>query len=495
MARALLINPGFSLIGSEKRDTYIFPFGIGYIASFAEKHNHKIAILDVIANQLKFKDVIKQIEGMDFTTYNIIGITGIVGQYSYVKELTKKLKQKTSIPIILGGPLASYSYDLVLKFTDIDICVIGEGEMIFLDLLDGKTISNIDGIAYKSENEIIKTKDRIQVKNIDDLGYPAFHLFDMEFYINNSYFMDPIFHFYRDKKSLSIFTSRGCPYNCKFCSKSVKGIRMKSLDFLFKEIDYYIDKFKINGLHFIDELLLLNKKRFLEFCKRIKNYNINWDCQGRINFADKTILKAMKEANGVCIGFGIESGSQKILDAMDKRIKAKDLEKVLLFCTKIKLPVKIQLIFGYPGENWTTLNETLSLFNRLKLPGRRFTTIVPLPGSLLYEQAKKDGFIGDKETDIISEEKYLELLSENFGTITPSLFYNRTEFSDDEFFKMNHYIHSKIFKNFLKNIIIHPIYIIRNWYVYKFYIRNWIPRFKGGLFLAKIFDIIYSYRS
>ena len=337
MARALLINPGFDLGTYKKRGTIVFPFGLGYIASYAEKHGHQIKVWDILGTKLGFEEVKRIINDLNFSDYDIIGITGIVTQFSYVKQLSELIREKTDVKLVLGGPLSTYSWDIILKYTNIDICVIGEGEQTFLDLLNSKQLNSIDGIAFKVQNDVIKTKDRDMIKNIDDIGFPAFHLFDMETYIKSTKMFEPVGEFLKHKRILPLFTSRGCPYNCKFCSKSTKGIRMKSLDFLFKEVEYYIKNFKIDAIHFIDELLLLNKKRFINFCIRIKKYDILWDCQGRINLTEEKLLKYMKAANGICIGFGIESGSQKILDAMDKKIKASDIRKILLSCLSIRV--------------------------------------------------------------------------------------------------------------------------------------------------------------
>jgi len=507
MTKALLINPGFELKKHRVRDNYVFPFGLAYVAAYAEKHGHEIEAWDIHGTRLDFDQVVEEIEQMDLSCYDLIGVTGIVNQYLYIKQLVELLKQYSKARIVLGGPLSSYSWDIILKHTMVDICVIGDGEQTFLDLLNGRTLPEIDGIAFKSKDEIKKNQYREQIKDLDSIGYPAFHLFDMDFYTNQTGMMDILRPYYKNKRVMALITSRGCPYNCKFCSKSTKGIRMKSLDFLFEEIDYYEKELGIDAIHFVDELLLLNKKRFLEFCRRIKKYNIDWDCQGRIDLVDEEILRVMKASGGVCIGFGIESGSQKILDAMDKRIRAEDSRKVLLICQKIKLPVKIQLIFGYPGENWQTLNETISLFKDVRLPGRRFGAITPLPGAPLYEEAKEDGFIGDKETDRISEVKYLEFLSNSGGWVNTELFYNRTEFPDDSFFYTLYIADNLMFNQFLKTILRHPFFIIKNWSLYTLYLRNWwryrsyliifsFPRFLMKIVThpGRLFKILENYR-
>jgi magnesium-protoporphyrin IX monomethyl ester (oxidative) cyclase len=492
MSKALLINPGFRLGKPLLRDNYIFPFGLGYIASYAENNGHIIDVWDIYGKQTGFEQVKIELSEIDFSAYDVIGITGIVNQYLYIKELAKLIKQYSSIKIVLGGPLASYSWKTILIQTAIDICVIGEGEKTFLDILNGVNLSQIDGIIYKSDEKVIINKERDLIRNIDDIGFPAFHLFDMEFYATHTGMMQIIRPNFKNERTMALITSRGCPYNCKFCSKSVKGTRMKSLDFLFKEIEFYIKEFKIKAIHFVDELLLVNKKRFIEFCHRIKKYGIVWDCQGRINHVDENLLRNMVAANGVCIGFGIESASQKILDAMDKRIKSKDIERILLICQQIQLPVKLQLIFGYPGENWKTLNETISLFKKIRLPGRRFTVITPLPGSILYEEAKLDGFIGKQDSDNMTEEEYLIFLSKSGGLVSPKLFYNRTEFSDNEFYNTLSKVENIIFNNFLKIICVHPFFIIRNWSLYRLYLRNWWIYYRDRIIIFKLPKYLYE---
>lgn len=475
MNKALLINPGFHF-GKIKKKHTIFPFGLGYIASFAEKNGFQIDVLDIISEEIDFDEVRKKISKIDFQQYNLIGITGIVNQYLYVKELAQYLKKYTEIPIILGGPLSTYSWNIILNKTKIDICVIGEGELTFLDLLNKKKLETIDGIIYKNKNKIYKNKKRELIKNIDDIGIPAYHLFDMNYYTTNAGMLDVIRSKTDTIKVIPMLTSRGCPYDCNFCSKSMPGYRFKSLDFIFKEIDCLINQYNIEAMHFIDELLIAKEKRFFEFCNRIAKYKIKWDCQGRINLVNEKMLLKMKNSNGICIGFGIESGSQKILDAMNKKIKVNDIERVITYCNKINLPIKIQLIYGYPGENCQTLKETAKLFKKLRLPGRRFNIITPMPGSNLYEKAKEDGFIGDSDSARITEADYHEFLSINRGKVNEDIFYNRTEFEDKIFFKQLKRIENKIFNQFIIILFTHPIYIIKKWNLYKTYI---IERWKN----------------
>jgi len=198
------------------------------------------------------------------------------------------------------------------------------------------------------------------------------------------------------------------------------------------------------------------------------------------------MLLAMKESGCTCIGFGIESGSQRILDAMKKKVKVEQIKEALTICREIGLPVKVQLIYGYPGEDASTLQETVDLLKELRYPGCRMTIITPLPGSALYDTAKADGFIGNGRDDVMSEKDFLEYLSLNGGMCQRHFFYNRTAFSDKEFLRRLEQTHRLFLWNFAKGIAFNPVDILRHWSVYKYYLRHWINYYRGD-FKAKRF--------
>lgn len=510
----LLINPGTTLGKPNPDDNIIFPFGLGYIAKVAEEEGCTVDVWDFNKEQLDLVNAINYIikkgyKSISLEQYDIIGITGIVSQYIYIQFVVSEIKEYSNALIILGGPLATYSYDVVLENTGVDICVIGEGEETFreiiqasknrnnLSIIDSIDKVNIKGIAYNHRNAFALRGPRKQLKIIDI--EPAYHLFDMGYYATHTGMVDVVKPFYKNKRSASLITSRGCPYNCNFCSKSMHGVRTKTLDFLYSEMEYLINNYNIQFIHFVDELLFLNKKRFIKFCNRIEKYHILWDCQARINLVDEKSLIVAKQSGCVCVGFGIESGSQKILDNMNKQIKVEEIEKYLRFCTKINLPVKIQIIYGYPGESKETLQETINLFKRLGLPARRFSVITPLPGSKLYEESKRNGFIGDYEEAETSEIRYIESLSKNNGSVSKILHYNRTEFGRDNFWRYLRQTENTLLFNFVKFIIKNPKYVIQHWFVYKMYIRNWFD-IKGKLrniikikTIKKIIEMVRNY--
>ncbi|GAB4315073.1 MAG: hypothetical protein Kow0069_16740 [Promethearchaeota archaeon] len=482
-ANVLLVNPSFELGRHRSRDNYVFPFGLAYVAARAEHLGHRVEVWDIHASQADFPDVLEEAKRRDFSKYDVIGFTGIVSQYLYVKKLCEVIRPRTGALLVLGGPLASYSWEVVLKHTDVDACVIGEGEETFAELLAKGDPERVAGLAYRDPSgSLHKNADRPLMQDLD--FFPAFHLFDVEFYATHGGMMDVLRPYFKGKRVMALTTTRGCPYNCKFCSKSVRGVRTKSIEFLDEEIAFYKEKLGVEAIHFVDELVFINKKRFFELCRLMQRHGLPWDCQGRINLVDERSLRAMLAAGGACIGFGIESGSQKILDAMDKRVRRPDVARVLRECVKLGLPVKIQLIFGYPGEDQDTLNDTVALFREVMLPGRRLGVITPLPGSRLYDEAKADGFLGDGP-GAISEVDYLEFLSRSGGWVTPDLFYNRTAFSDREFWEALRRTEARLINGFLFTLLRHPLHMAGRARLYWLYLQNWL-RYKEHLWLFRV---------
>jgi radical SAM superfamily enzyme YgiQ (UPF0313 family) len=455
--KILLIQPPFQPERFFKKDFFgkgkqspLFPFGIAYIASYLKKKGYAVNILDIYANQLKPDEVFKQIDRFNF---DFIGISALVTQFEYVKWFATQLKQRYNVPIILGNGLGTHSYKLVLReIPAIDLCVRGEGEITFEEIVDNwPTISNINGISYRDQNgEMITNPERENFCNIDELPHPAYELFDMNLYINTKFYETGNFNIrsqYDDKKVLPILSSRGCPYNCNFCGKILNGARLRKIDNIINEMTFLQEKYHIDGFHFIDELVVVNNNRAKALSSAIKPLNILWDCQGRVNTVDEETLRIMKDSGCVAIGYGIESGSQKILDNMNKKISVEQIKYAMTASKKVELDVKVQLIFGYPGETIETLEETVNLFKEIKNPGRTFTFICPLPGTQLYEYALNNGYIQD-------ELQFLLKIKESFDNNIPIV--NFTSFPMEELVPIMKKYNKEILKNYMFYTLSHP---------------------------------------
>lgn len=429
--KILLIHPMASRKPPIKWRKAHFPVGLGMIASYIRENGFSVTILDNNTECLNKYDLLNFLKNTDFDVY---GLTAHVPQYGYIKGLSRMIKELKNKPIILGGPLSTYSHEIVLKNTNVDICVIGEGEEIIVDLLQnmGK-LGSVSGIAYMENGSVKKTPPRVYKKSRDEYPFPAYDLFNMDPYFGKQQVQfEGWGSQYLNKnvsgvRSIAISTGIGCPFRCNFCSRSVIKPRVRSIDNIISEIKYCMDKFGIGAVRFLDDLLIISKKRTLEFCEKIKPLNLMWSGQARSDVLDDELARAMKEAGCVGVGFGYETGSETLLKAMNKGLTVEDHKNATLAARRNGLSIRVQIMFGYPGENKSTVDETIKLFQELEIPPRRFNVLTPLPGSELYGECLR-------QKKIVDEDGYLEKVSrQEAGFGSKKVLINLTEMSDAEF--------------------------------------------------------------
>lgn len=463
----------------------IFPYGLAYVAASLLNNGYEVEVFDIYANRWNRNEVLQRIKDL---RCDYIGITAMSTQYSYVKWLTAELKGQISAKIILGGLLATYSSEVVLNHTDVDICVIGEGENAIVDLLNNiEDLANVAGIAYKQNNTIIHTQQRAYIDDLDLLPAPAYSLFPMDVYTKTKFYIhDPTTKIFKKRltlKTMGVLTGRGCPYNCNFCSKSFSGLRLKSVDSIISEIKYLKDNYGIEGVHFIDELFVVNKKRALEIVQKLEPLNLKWDAQGRVNTVDYDLLCQMKKAGCVAVGFGIESGSDTILKNMNKRITVEQSAQAIENARRAGLHIKVQLILGYPGETEETIAQTVAFFDKVKHPARRFSLILPLPGSPLYNMAVEKGLIRD-------EEHYLSQIYDGYGASRYPVFINFTDLPTEKIYVLKKKAEQQMEKNYRRYLMRHPKLFIEHCYAetmnsFYIFVRRIVKLINDPLFYAQ----------
>ncbi len=461
--RILLIQPPHESNNNKFVPRGYFPIGLGFIARAIIDGKFKVKVLDIRINKYNRYEV-KEI--INKSNYEIIGISALVTQYGYVKFLSKIIKQHNkNAKIILGGHLATQCYKTVLNKTNIDICVIGEGETTIVDLMKNiDNLNKVNGIAYKSKNhKVILTKPREYIKNLDEINFPAYHLFPMEKYLSNCFVT------HNKIRAIPIISSRGCPFNCYYCQNETQVRRERSVNNIISEIKFLKNKYNIKGVTFFDSLLVFNKIRTIELCKKIKKLNLKWDGSARVDTIDLKIIKLMKEAGCIWFELGIESGSNKILKLMNKQTSVELNIKAIEMCKKAKIHSTINFMFGYIGGDENTIQEDIDFFKKINLPCQFFSFATPLPGTQLYEYAKKNKLVN------LDEDKYLLKLSK-MGTMywpKEEVIVNLTNFSDTELLKKANYFLTKTKVNFIKNNIFKPHILIKYYFnaymMYKHY--------------------------
>jgi len=419
--QVLLIQPPQYYYGKTRAPSF-FPRGAGHIATSLLDAGHTVEVLDIYAHQYTESEVIEKLKDAEF---DLAAISAMSTQYNYVKWLAEALKKlHPRKKIVLGGALATFSAPVVLEQTGVDICVIGEGERTVIELLNElENPGNVSGVHFKKEGESVKTAEREYIGDLDTLPLPAYERFPFDIYLKNSFVIAP----YRPLriKTASIICGRGCPFDCNYCSRVFKGLRLRSVDNIMQEIIHLKDQFGIQGIFFSDDTLTIKKERMYELCDKIRPLNLRWNCQGRVNNVDLELLRHMKASGCVSVGYGIESGSQTILDNMNKRATVAQAESAIKNTVRAGLYPIIQMMYGYPGETRETLQETIDFFKRVDNPGDALSPVTPLPGTRLWVDTLTRKLAKDEKT-------LLENLDGGYMPDAPVLL-NYTLFSTEEF--------------------------------------------------------------
>lgn len=463
------IQPPYYNEDGTSRYPSIIPLAIPSMSTSLKKRGHKTEAIDIFLNNYSKSKVT---EILSNTKTDLFAISALSSAYSYVIWLCDEIKRlHPDKKIIIGGSLATHNPKTVLNNSKADICVIGEGEKTIVELAENIPFQKIKGIAFKKKDRIIWNSKRKQIGCLDEIGFPDLKILDVERYINI-----PLTREDWGKRSINLYTSRGCPFNCSFCSISFPNVRLRSVKNIREDIKTVIKKYKPDILLFPDELFTQSKQRTRKLCEEIKKHNIKWFCQGRVNIVDEELLRIMKDAGCIKIIFGIESGSQEILDSMNKRTTVKKNLAAIKACHKAGLAVSPQLMFGFPEENEETIEETIEFCKEAKIGRLFFSILTLLPGSELYDKCLKKGIIKD-------EHEYLLSLNS-----TGKKLINLTIWSDKEFGQKLEYMRRKILINHYKYLIKNPKMFAKTFFLKAEFIMKYV-RFHG--FTESIKRIVY----
>lgn len=367
--------------------TFEEPVGILYLASALLKAGRKVEVVDLTFNQ--------EMEGVDEKVRwaDVVGIsapTPLFGTADLVLKYIKKIKP--DILSIAGGPHATANPSDALH-AGFDVAVIGEGEATIVDLVETieqkKPLENVAGIAYLHGDEVKLTPMRPFIPNLDDIPFPSRRFIDYSRY-----------------RRFGIISMRGCPYRCIYCKPIEdklfgKKLRRRSLENVTAEIDELIDCYGNRQISFKDDTLTVNKTEWFEgldeHFKR-RNMRLSWQCSSRVDTVNIKKLKAMKEAGCRQLFFGIESGSQRILDYYRKDITVEKIVETFAMCHRVGIRACASIMLGAPIETREDLEKTFNLVKTIKPFNWHVHVTTPICGSYLYEQARAEKRI-DPETD------------------------------------------------------------------------------------------------
>ncbi len=366
------------------------PLGIAYLGAVAENAGHAVTVIDCQAERLTydtFRSRIAQISS------DVIGVTSTTLLYNSAKELLTIAKEAhpQAITMIGGSHVSFWDENALLECAALDIVVRREGEMTFLELLQHidakKGFSDVLGVTYRdSDQKIVRNPDRPFIEDLDSLPFPAYHLL-------------PLDSFHRMGKTIfPLTTSRGCVQWCDFCSTVRmfgRGYRMRSPKNVVDEMEMLHNKYGESQFTFYDDAFTVNRDHVLKMCEEIKTrkLKINWDCETRVDMVDKELLTAMHDTGCLAVWFGVESGSEKILGQMHKKIKLDQVRLAFKTAQKIGLMTIASAVIGFPGETEETAWETINFIKELNPDDIGFYVATPYPGTPMYELVKKNGWL------------------------------------------------------------------------------------------------------
>ncbi|MCG2737372.1 MAG: B12-binding domain-containing radical SAM protein [Candidatus Methanoperedenaceae archaeon] len=390
--KTILINP------SQNTKYPQPPLGLASLATVLEQKGHQVEIIDANALQLSEREIVEKVKGAD-----VICITAMTPAVNSAIRIAKEIKaENPDQMIILGGPHATILPEETLnKVPQIDMIVRGEGEKTIVELFDAlennMDLQNINGITYRN-NGIKSTPSQPSIVDLDPLPFPAYHLLPI-----HKYKLHPPHG--RKLPYMAMMTSRGCPYNCIYCSKPIFGqkFRAQSPGRTVNEVEYLIDKFKIKEIVFYDDSFTLNKKRILQLCEEIhkRKIDILWSCETRVDLINEELLKAMKKAGCYMIAYGIEAGNQMILNNLRKKITTEQISSAVERTHKAGIQSVGYFMLGSPWETPETIRETIDFTKSLKLDFAQFSVMIPFPGTDIYELYMKSGFVTSDWDDYI----------------------------------------------------------------------------------------------
>ncbi|MEW6087679.1 MAG: radical SAM protein [bacterium] len=423
---------------------YFPPHELLQLATIVKKwKNDPVFFIDSIADRKKAPDILSEIS---LSKPDIL-IT-YVGHFSLNEDLTTINEIKISFPkivIIAAGFFPTVFPEKILNNSSIDIIIRGEPELTFSSLYDkiknNEPLNNITGIAFKKDGKISVNPASERIVSLDQIPFPDLSIIGK----NLEIYREP----YLGRPFTTMTASRGCAYNCSFCIHTYgQKVYFRSLENIKEELEHNLKYFSVKNIRFLDDMFTFKKKNTLQICRLLEKNNINWTCLSRIDTLDTELAETMKKSGCKRVYLGIESGSQKILNILNKKIDKNILKDKLIQIKKSGLEISSFFITGIPGETEEDLNESITLAKETGLDYILVKKLKLWPGTDIYEKYK------DKiQFNLFPfENRFKDPMDEQKSTLNEKKFYR-------EFYLRPSYIIKQA-----KNLLSHPGELLKGFF-------------------------------
>jgi anaerobic magnesium-protoporphyrin IX monomethyl ester cyclase len=433
---ALIRGPFISVKGSINNEPTP-PIGLAYLAGTLASNGYAVQGIDAVGEDLfKVVDIpstelqynglgIEEIVNMVDSKVAVIGISVMFShEWVYNRDLIDQLKAAFPAALIVGGGehfTAMTEYSL-RDCHALDYIVLGEGEETILDFCDciasGRSPVQIEGIAYMEGDRYVLNPARKRIRGIDEIPWPNWDVFPLKHYLDTSKGGGPSFG-----RNMPLVASRGCPYECTFCSnRAMWGNRyiLRQPEDVLAEIKHCIEKYNITGMQFYDLTMIVNKEWTIKFCQMLVDNGITlaWSLPSgtRSEALDDEALGALARANCRYLVYAPESGSEETLKLIKKKIKLDKFYESIRLAIKNKIVVRTNIIIGFPHETRRQVFATLKMQMKLTLMGIDEAPLYlfqPYPGTELFT------YLLDKKTIELNDDYFIDLATLSTGNLRP----------------------------------------------------------------------------
>lgn len=385
--------------------------GLAYVMTAAQRAGFDFDLIDIDVYRFSDEEVARLIR---MAACDVVAVGTLVSCYGRMKDLFAMVRSyHPRAVIVAGNTLGTSIPEILLSRTEVDVCVIGEGELTFVDLIhaldEGRSLRSVPGIAFRENGQYVQTGERELIADIDTIPFPNYDLFNMELYLETSKHLVanpaglPIP--FDDLVAFPVTSARGCPFHCNFCFHAFqeRKYRFRTPKNIVDEIKYWKQKYGINYVNFWDELTFFNLRETEQFADEMikADLGIYWiaSCRSELLVRKKgglEVAKKLKQAKCHGLGFALESGSQEILNAMNKANTVKEFIEQCHVVREADIDVYTALVIGYPQETTDTLDETFRVLAEARVyPSVGFLQL--MPATPMYRMAVEKGYIKNEE--------------------------------------------------------------------------------------------------
>jgi radical SAM superfamily enzyme YgiQ (UPF0313 family) len=443
------------------------PLGLLYLAGYIKKYSdYKLKIIDAQVEKMSYSRLEEEIRKINPDFVGITAMTFTLLDVLKSAEIAKKCCPKAKI--VIGGPHVQIYPEETANLKNVDYVVLGEGEKIFLELIqnidNAEKLKSIKGLVFKEGENIINTGRPDYFNNLDEIPFPPREILPYKKYFSL---------LAKEKTITTMFTSRGCPFQCAFCDRPAMGrnFRARSAKNVVDEVEECLN-LGIKEIFIYDDTFTVDRKRVMDICNEIINRNLKftWDIRARVNTVDEEMLVLLKKAGCERIHYGVEAGTEKILKVLNKQITLDQAIKAFKLSRKLKIQTLAYFMIGAPTENKEDVMNTIAFMKKLNPDFVQITLLTPFPGTRVYQWALEQKLFND----------YWRDFAKNPQTGFKTKYWTK-ELSNDELEKLLTIAYKKFY--------IRPIYIIKRLFKIRS-LSEFLRKLRAGLKVINMKNVV-----